>query len=164
MPSSGRILPTAGVNRGEFFVFSGASLSEGANGSPTRTYLRDTWRYSPDKGWRQGADMPRAAVAAPSPAIPAGHDFLVVIGGSDGALDARTDELRDEHPGFPDQSSPTTQSLTAGVSAANSLPCRQSPQPPCPTTMVSYLPAAKYGRAYALRSSRLCAPSPQRAP
>ena len=101
MPSSGRILPTAGVNRGEFFVFSGASLSEGANGSPTRTYLRDTWRYSPDKGWRQGADMPRAAVAAPSPAIPAGHDFLVVIGGSDGALDARTDELRDEHPGFP---------------------------------------------------------------
>lgn len=101
LPAAGRILPVAGMNRGALYVFSGASLAPDENGTATRTYLRDTWRFAPTDGWEPREAMPRPTVAAPSPAIPLGHDFLLVIGGSDGSLDAEVNTLRDEHPGFP---------------------------------------------------------------
>jgi SSS family solute:Na+ symporter len=101
LPAAGRILPVAGVNRGALYVFSGASLAPNKEGKATRTYLTDAWRFAPAEGWDQREDLPRPTVAAPNPAIPLGHDFLLVIGGSDGSLDAQVNTLRDDHPGFP---------------------------------------------------------------
>ena len=101
IPSDGRILPVAAVHRKDFFVFSGAALGPSPEGTPQRTYLQDAWRYNDSSGWEACADMPRPAVAAPSPAIPVGHDYLLVVGGSAGRLDAQVDELQDAHPGFP---------------------------------------------------------------
>ena len=71
-PGPERMLAVAGVQDGSFFLFSGARLMPGFDGKPVREYLRDAYRYTPGKGWRRIADLPRPAVAAPSPAIPVG--------------------------------------------------------------------------------------------
>ncbi len=97
-PGPARMLATAGVAGDSFFLFSGASLKAGPDGKPVRTYLKDAYRYHPTKGWSRVADLPRAAVAAPSPA-PASQGRLLVLSGDDGKdVDFRPLE---RHPGFP---------------------------------------------------------------
>ena len=98
LPAPGRILPVAAVRDGKFFVFSGASLAADAAGKPVRTYLKDAWSYDPAKGWRRLADLPRPAVAAPSPAPALGASHLLVLGGDDGSKVGF--QPRSAHPGF----------------------------------------------------------------
>ena len=98
LPGPGRILPVAGARDGVFLVFSGASLEPGTDGSLIRTYLKDAWKYEKHRGWTRLADLPRAAVAAPSPAPSVGASHLLVIGGDDGSL---VDfQPKEAHPGF----------------------------------------------------------------
>lgn len=98
LPAEGRILPIAGAKQGAFYVFSGAALTADAAGKPVRTYLRDAWKYEASGEWKRLADLPRAAVAAPSPAIDAGASHLLVLGGDDGTLTSF--EPKSAHPGF----------------------------------------------------------------
>ncbi|MCA9192861.1 MAG: sodium/solute symporter [Planctomycetales bacterium] len=63
-------------------------------------FLSDVWQFSPRKNeWRERTGLPAPRVAAPG--IAYGQYHLLVLGGDDGTLFHRTDELRDEHPGFP---------------------------------------------------------------
>ena len=78
------MLATAGAHDGSFYVFGGAALHPSADGKPVRDWLRDAWRYTPGRGWKRIADLPRAAVAAPSPA-PIANGKLLILGGDDGA-------------------------------------------------------------------------------
>lgn len=94
----GRMLATAGVQEGSFFVFSGAGLKADAEGKPAREWLRDAYRYTPGKGWKRIADLPRVSVAAPSPAPALGQSHLLVMGGDDGA---QVSVAPTEHKGFP---------------------------------------------------------------
>lgn len=94
----GRILPVLAAQDGALFLVSGASLAPDADNKPVRTYLRDAWRFTPRDGWKAMAPPPWATVAAPSAAL-AKHQVLV-FGGSDGKLDARVQELKENHPGF----------------------------------------------------------------
>ncbi|MEY2880015.1 MAG: hypothetical protein RLZZ15_2395 [Verrucomicrobiota bacterium] len=104
-PGPERILATAGARGGDFFLFSGAKLVAGADGKLAREWLRDAYRYTPgasagasgDAGWKHLADLPRVAVAAPSPA-PLVDGKLLVIGGDDGAQVAIAPAA---HAGFP---------------------------------------------------------------
>ena len=65
---------------GEAFILAGGcTLHPDAEGKPVRTYLHDAWKFSHGK-WSQLADLPRAAVAAASPAPVAGDSFFVVSG------------------------------------------------------------------------------------
>lgn len=98
LPGPGRILPVLAVRDGKLFVFSGASLAPGQDGKPVRTYLRDAWSFQPGKGWKRLADLPRAAVAAPSPAPTAGKSHILVVGGDDGTRVGFQPPGR--HPGF----------------------------------------------------------------
>jgi N-acetylneuraminic acid mutarotase len=98
LPAEGRILPVAGAKDGAFYVISGAALQADATGQPMRTYLRDAWKYEASGQWKRLADLPRAAVAAPSPAIDAGASHLFVLGGDDGTLTTFTP--KSAHPGF----------------------------------------------------------------
>jgi N-acetylneuraminic acid mutarotase len=67
-------------------------------GKPLRRYLKDAYCFTPGKGWKRIADLPRAAAAAPSPAILRGGQMLIVSG-DDGAL---VDfEPKSAHPVFP---------------------------------------------------------------
>jgi SSS family solute:Na+ symporter len=104
--SSGRMLPVTGSHGGSLYVFGGCSLQAGPDGKPVRTSLNDCWRFdpgsSPGSGWTRLSDLPRPSVAAPNPAMNLGESFLGIIGGDDGLLVTRNDELRDQHPGFPD--------------------------------------------------------------
>ena len=84
LPGPGRMLATAGAHDGSFYVFGGAALHPGADGKPVRDWRRDAWRYTPGRGWKRIADLPRAAVAAPSPA-PIANGKLLILGGDDGA-------------------------------------------------------------------------------
>lgn len=97
-PGPARILAVAASHDGAFFIFSGAKLSPGPDGKPVREYLRDAWRFAPDQGWKRLADLPRAAVAAPSPA-PVVDGRVLVISGDDGA-NVKFSPAED-HPGFP---------------------------------------------------------------
>jgi N-acetylneuraminic acid mutarotase len=97
-PGPERILPTLGSHDGSLYLFSGARLKAGPDGKPVREWLKDGYKYTPNQGWNKVADLPRVAVAAPSPA-PVLEGKLLVIGGDDGAL---VDfEPKDKHPGFP---------------------------------------------------------------
>lgn len=98
LPDAGRILPVAATRDGALFVFSGASLAPDGDGKPARSYLRDAWKYDASRNWKRLADLPRAAVAAPSPALATGASHLLVIGGDDGTL--ATFQPKSEHPGF----------------------------------------------------------------
>ena len=108
---TGRILAVAGSHGGSFYVFGGCRLeslpSEDAGGVRFRRhYLREAWRYGPRSengaGWSPLSPLPRAASAAPSPALPIGASYLCVLGGDDGANVDRIEELREDHPGFTD--------------------------------------------------------------
>lgn len=97
-PGPARMLAVAGAADGSFFLFSGVELTGDDAGKPVRRYLTDAYRYTPGKGWTRLADLPRATVAAPSPAIVHGHRLLIVSG-DDGKL--VNFEPKSAHPGFP---------------------------------------------------------------
>jgi hypothetical protein len=60
--------------------------------------LKDAYRFTAGNGWTRIANLPRAAVAAPSPAI-AHEGRLLVVSGDDGKL--TNFEPKSAHPGFP---------------------------------------------------------------
>ena len=97
-PGPERMLSVAGSFGGSFYLFGGARLKPGPDGKPVREYLRDAYRFTPGKGWRQIAEMPRAAVAAPSPAIVDGARLLVASGDDGTKVDFQPVS---GHPGFP---------------------------------------------------------------
>lgn len=81
-PGAGRILAVASGFGGSFWLASGAELVTKGD-TFERKYLRDAYRYDPGQGWTKVADLPRAAVAAPSPA-PTDATGFFVLGGDDG--------------------------------------------------------------------------------
>ncbi len=96
-PGAARIFPAVGTADGAVYLFGGAALKADAAGKATREWLRDAYRYDPANGWRRIADLPRVAVAAPSPAPRHGGELLV-LGGDDGAQVAVAPTA---HRGFP---------------------------------------------------------------
>lgn len=65
----------------------------------TVKFLRDVWQFTPQTGaWRQRTELPRPMVAGVAAAWGQSHVF--VLGGDDGALFGKADELKDDHPGF----------------------------------------------------------------
>ncbi len=100
-PGPARILPVAAARGRSFYLFSGAEFVIGDDGKTGRRYLTDAWRYDRGVGWTKLAEMPRAAVAAPSPAMGLGTDLILLFGGDDGSNADEVMELKDEHPGFP---------------------------------------------------------------
>lgn len=97
-PGPGRILATMAALDDNLYLFSGAALKADAQGKPEREWLKDAWKYQPKQGWKKIADLPRVAVAAPSPAPTVG-DHILILGGDDGAN--VNFEPKEKHPGFP---------------------------------------------------------------
>lgn len=97
-PGPGRMLATAAAHGGSFYVLGGAGLKADAGGRPEREWLRDAYRFTPGQGWVRIADLPRVAVAAPTPAPVRDGRWLLVLGGDDGAQVAASPA---EHKGFP---------------------------------------------------------------
>ncbi len=97
-PGPGRMLSVAAVAGGDFYLISGASLSGDAEGKPVRSYLTDAYSYRPSSGWKRLADIPRPAVAAPSPAPVLQGERILVISGDDGTKLGF--QPLDQHPGF----------------------------------------------------------------
>lgn len=99
LPGPGRLLPTAAYQSGKLYVVGGASLHADADGKPARTYLTDGYSFTEKTGWQSIQDLPRPAVAAPSPAPAVGVSHFLLMGGDDGKF---VDfEPKTEHPGFP---------------------------------------------------------------
>jgi len=95
-PGSGRMLTVAAGFEGAFWLMGGTDLVAGAGEKLERRYLKDAYRYHPDSGWKQVADLPRPVVAAPSPAPTDATGFLI-LGGDDGSQVA---VAPDKHQGF----------------------------------------------------------------
>ena len=96
LPGAGRILATAASVNDTFFMIGGCSLAPDANGKPVRTYLRESWKFSEGK-WTRIADLPRAAVAAASPAPTSGSSLFIVSGDDGTQVGLKSPE---EHRGF----------------------------------------------------------------
>ncbi len=79
LPASGRILATSAAIGNDFIVAGGCTLARGPDCAITRIYLKDAWRFS-GGAWSRLADLPRAAVAAASPAPASAHSFFIVSG------------------------------------------------------------------------------------
>lgn len=63
-------------------------------------FLRDVWEFTPAKNaWRQRRDAPRCVMAGVG--IGHGQSHVFVLGGADGSLFFKSEELKDDHPGFP---------------------------------------------------------------
>jgi N-acetylneuraminate epimerase len=97
-PGPARMLAVAAVQDGAFYLISGTCLSGDAQGKPVRHYLTDAYSYHPGSGWKQLADMPRPALAAPSPAPVLESSQILILSGDDGTKLAF--QPTDQHPGF----------------------------------------------------------------
>jgi N-acetylneuraminate epimerase len=97
-PGAERMLGVAAAQGDAFYLFSGVSLSAAPDGSPQRTYLKDAYRFQPDKGWSRIADLPHPVAAAPTPAATFGKSQILIFGGDDGSR-AGFQPVQD-HPGF----------------------------------------------------------------
>lgn len=104
LPGPGRVFHAMIAQRcGEevrLYVIGGRRSVAGPDGAPAVEPLREVFEYSPaSDSWRRRADAPVAMMAAP--AVPWGSSQVLVLGGDDGALMARTAEIKSDHPGFP---------------------------------------------------------------
>ena len=97
-PGPARMLAVAGASDDAFYLFSGVEVSGDSAGKPVRRYLKDAYRFKPSEGWNRIADLPRAAAAAPSPAIRRNGQLLIVSGDDGAQLNF---EPKFKHPGFP---------------------------------------------------------------
>lgn len=101
LPGPARMLAVAGKQNDQLYVFSGVELyQDKATGNVQRNYLKDAYRFHPQKGWEAVAGLPQAVAAAPSPAFATGQSHLLVFGGDDGVNSSRVMELKENHPGF----------------------------------------------------------------
>jgi len=63
-------------------------------------FLKDVWEYTPVTGtWRARSDALRCFMAGEGIGI--GQSHVLILGGADGSLFHKADELKDDHPGFP---------------------------------------------------------------
>ncbi len=95
-PGGGRMLSVAAGFDGAFWMMGGVDLFAGKDAKLERRYLKDAYRFDPDKGWKRIADLPYPLAAAPSPA-PTDSTGFVILGGDDGSQIAVRPEM---HRGF----------------------------------------------------------------
>jgi N-acetylneuraminic acid mutarotase len=95
-PGGGRMLAVAAGFDGSFWLVGGVDLVVGKDEKVERRYLSDAYRYTPSKGWKRVADLPRPVAAAPSPA-PSDASGFYVLGGDDGS---QVGLAPDKHHGF----------------------------------------------------------------
>lgn len=99
------------------YVLSGRRTDAPAGTNGPVQFLTDMYEftsalYQPDKydaaggtysgpvdPWRRCCDAPRCVMAGVG--VAAGQSHILILGGADGSLFDKTDELKDEHPGFP---------------------------------------------------------------
>ena len=141
LPGEGRILPVAAAHGEDFYLFSGAALEE-KDGKVVRRYLRDAWRYSDAEGWKRLADLPRACVAAasPAPVVMDGTPRVLLMAGDDGTAVGVDPQ---KHPGFP----ATVLSYDIAANAWS-----ESGKTPAPRATV---PCVKWGEAFILPSGEV---------
>ncbi len=86
-------------------------------------FLTDMWEFNTQTGaWRRRADAPRCVMAGT--AVAWGQAHIFVLGGAGGSLFARSDELKDQHPGFPKEAL-AYHTITKTWTSAGPMPCNQ---------------------------------------
>ena len=68
------------------------------NGAGEIEFLRDVYRLDSHQKWKRVADLPKPNAAGTAAFV---NGKIYVVAGADGSLFKKSDELRDDHPGFP---------------------------------------------------------------
>lgn len=76
------------------FLIGGRRMNE----SGEVEFLNDVYRLGADTNWKRVADLPRPNAAGTAAFV---DGKVCVVAGADGSLFAKSDELKDDHPGFP---------------------------------------------------------------
>ncbi len=97
-PGAPRTKAVAASLGGAFYLISGYDPQSTTDEAPLGGYLTDAYRYSPVEGWTQIKELPRPAVAAPSPAPTVGPSHFLILSGSEGNPDLLPPN--DYRPGF----------------------------------------------------------------
>ena len=106
---------------GEIYVLTSVYVMSGRHEDDGEVkFLRDAWQYTPKTGiWRNRAELPRPAVAGVAASW--GQSHILVLGGDDGELFGRADELKDAHPGFKNEAL-AYHTITDSWTSAGSMP------------------------------------------
>jgi SSS family solute:Na+ symporter len=99
-PGPALFLAVAGTDGNHLYLFGGAELYTNWRGQVDRIFHKQSYKFTPGKGWVRIADMPATLAAGPSPA-PMLNGELMVMGGDDGGLFGRSSSIKHRHPGFP---------------------------------------------------------------
>ena len=95
-PGEARAFSCLVAQRDSLYLMGGRNLGE--NGKTT--FLDETFEYSPStESWRSRSKMPTTSAAGTAAAM--GKNWIFVLAGADGSLFEQSDELKDDHPGFP---------------------------------------------------------------
>ncbi|UUO05126.1 sodium/solute symporter [Blastopirellula sp. J2-11] len=101
--------------RDSLYVIGGRRSEDGAT-----QFLRDVWRYEPVANeWKQRRDAPRIIMAGE--AIGMGQSHILILGGADENNFDNSDELKDQHPGFPREAF-SYHTITDSWSSAGEIP------------------------------------------
>ena len=96
LPAAGRILAMAAAFGDGFFVMGGCALAPDQEGNPSRTMLKDAWKFSSGR-WSRIADLPTVLAAAGSPA-PVGRESIFLVSGDDASQTGLASPA--DHAGF----------------------------------------------------------------
>lgn len=84
-------------------------------------FLKDVWEFTPVTGtWRARSDAPRCFMAGEGIGI--GQSHILILGGADGSLFHKGDELKDDHPGFPKEAL-AYHTITDTWTSGGPIPC-----------------------------------------
>ena len=125
-PGTARMLSVAAGYDGAFWLVGGTDLFVGKGNKVERRYLKDAYRFDPDKGWKRIADLPHPVVVTAAPFPPradrCAHGLFTF---SAATTVCRSTRRPTNIPGSARKSSAGTKRRRSGPARASSAPHRR---------------------------------------
>lgn len=96
-PGAARAFSCVVAQNDRLYLIGGRNLDDEGK----TEFLDDVFSFDPaTEAWTHGADIPSTMAAGTAAAM--GGDRIILLAGADGSLFEKADDLKDDHPGFPE--------------------------------------------------------------